>query len=65
MLAEVTGVDLKSRSVDASCLGVGLPKIHFDYFHGTQPSYFGHDEFTRYAPGLKSLSDAEAIAQKF
>src|SRR4029077_7589854 len=28
------------------------------------PSYFGHDEFARYAPGLKSLSDAETIRAK-
>jgi NADH:ubiquinone reductase (H+-translocating) len=31
---------------------------------GMRPSYFGHDEFARYAPGLKSLSDAETIRAK-
>jgi len=67
MLAEVTGVDLKSRSVDASCPGIGIRKILFDYLviaAGMQPSYFGHDEFAKYAPGLKSLSDAETIRAK-
>src|SRR5258707_7985727 len=52
LLAEVTGVDLKLRSVDASCPGVGTRKIPFDYLviaTGMQPSYFGHDEFARYA----------------
>jgi NADH dehydrogenase len=29
-----------------------------------RPSYFGHDEFARYAPGLKSLTDAETIRAK-
>jgi NADH dehydrogenase len=29
-----------------------------------RPSYFGHDEFARFAPGLKSLSDAEMIRAK-
>src|SRR5258708_5475414 len=29
-----------------------------------QPSYFGHDEFAKHAPGLKSLSDAETIRAK-
>ena len=29
-----------------------------------RPSYFGHDEFARYAPGLKNLNDAEAIRAK-
>jgi NADH:quinone reductase (non-electrogenic) len=67
MLAEVTGVDLNSRSVDASCPGVGTRKIKFDYLiiaTGMQPSYFGHDEFAKYAPGLKNLSDAETIRTK-
>ena len=67
MLAEVTGVDLNSRSVDASCPGVGVRKIPFDYLviaAGMRPSYFGHDEFARYAPGLKSLIDAETIRAK-
>ena len=31
---------------------------------GMRPSYFGHDEFAKYAPGLKSLSDAETIRSK-
>ena len=67
MLGEVTGVDLNSRSVDASCPGIGIRKIQFDYLviaTGMQPSYFGHDEFAKYAPGLKNLSDAETIRAK-
>ena len=67
MLAEVTGVDLNSRSIDASCPGLGIRKMQFDYLviaTGMRPSYFGHDEFARYAPGLKSVSDAEAIRAK-
>jgi NADH dehydrogenase len=67
MLAEVTGVDLKARSVDASSPGIGIGKIPFDYLivaPGMRPSYFGHDEFAKYAPGLKSLSDAETIRGK-
>src|SRR3954470_6201941 len=31
MLAEVTGVDLGSRWVEASCAGIGVRKIEFDY----------------------------------
>jgi NADH dehydrogenase len=66
-LAEVTGVDPASRTVEASFPGVGVRKIPFDYLviaAGMRPSYFGHDEFARYAPGLKSLSDAETIRAK-
>jgi NADH dehydrogenase len=67
MLAEVTGVDLNTRSVEASCPEIGIRKIQFDYLviaAGMRPSYFGHDEFARYAPGLKNLSDAETIRAK-
>jgi NADH dehydrogenase len=64
MLGEVTGVDLAGRSVDVSCPGVEMRKVPFDYLMiatGMRPSYFGHDEFAEYAPGLKSLADAESI----
>src|SRR5499426_2564258 len=67
LLAEVTGVDLASRTIEASSPGVGVRKIAFDYLviaTGMRPSYFGHDEFARYAPGLKSLGDAETIRAK-
>jgi NADH:ubiquinone reductase (H+-translocating) len=67
MLAEATAVDLSSRSVDVSYPTSGNHKIAFDFLiiaAGMQPSYFGHDEFARYAPGLKNLSDAETIRTK-
>jgi NADH dehydrogenase len=67
MLAEVTAVDLSSRSVTVSYPAPGAHKITFDFLiiaAGMQPSYFGHDEFARYAPGLKNLSDAERIRTK-
>src|SRR5215475_10299025 len=67
LLAEVTGIDVASRTIEASSFGMGLRKIPFDYLvvaTGMRPSYFGHDEFARYAPGLKSLSDAETIRAK-
>jgi NADH dehydrogenase len=67
LLAEVTGVDVASRTIEASSPGVGVRKIAFDYLvvaTGMRPSYFGHDEFARFAPGLKNLSDAETIRAK-
>jgi len=67
LLAEVTGVDIASRAIEASAPGVGVRKIPFDYLivaTGMHPSYFGHDEFARYAPGLKTLNDAETIRAK-
>src|SRR5215471_14916295 len=67
LLAEVTGVDLASNTVETSVPGVGRRRVPFNYLvvaTGTRPSYFGHDEFARYAPGLKSLNDAETIRAK-
>jgi NADH dehydrogenase len=67
LLAEVTGVDLASRTIEAASPGAGVHKITFDYLvvaTGMRPSYFGHDEFARFAPGLKSLGDAETIRTK-
>ena len=64
MLGNVTGVDAISKQVivDANDK-VGLT-ISYDYLilaTGANHSYFGHDEFTAFAPGLKSLADAEAL----
>jgi NADH dehydrogenase len=67
MLAEVTAVDLGSRSVSLSYSTSGSHKIAFDFLiiaAGMQSSYFGHDEFARYAPGLKNLRDAETIRSR-
>src|SRR5256885_6774174 len=67
LLAEVTGVDVASGTIEASCPGMGVRRIAFDYLvvaTGVRPSYFGHDEFARYAPGLKTLNDAETIRAK-
>jgi NADH dehydrogenase len=67
LLAEVTAVDLNSRSVSVSYPASGAHRIAFDFLiiaAGMQSSYFGHDEFARYAPGLKNLSDAETIRTK-
>jgi NADH:ubiquinone reductase (H+-translocating) len=67
LLAEVTAVDVASRTIEASFPGLGNRKIAYDYLvvaAGARPSYFGHDEFAQFAPGLKNLSDAEAIRAK-
>src|SRR5215469_14968142 len=67
VLGEVTGVDVASRTIETSSPGLGARTIAYDYLvvaTGMRPSYFGHDEFARHAPGLKSLSDAETIRAK-
>jgi NADH dehydrogenase len=67
LLAEVTGVDVASRTIEASSPGLGSRKVAYDYLvvaTGARPSYFGHNEFAQFAPGLKNLSDAETIRAK-
>ena len=67
LLAEVTGVDLGSRSVDVKFPGAGDKNIAFDYLvvaAGVQSSYFGHNEFAKFAPCLKTITDAQTIRSK-
>lgn len=67
LLAEVNAISSAARTIEVSCPGVGSRKIAYDFLvvaAGMRPSYFGHDEFARFAPGLKNLSDAETIRTK-
>jgi NADH dehydrogenase len=59
LLGEVTGVDRGKRVVL-----IGDRELPFDYLvvaTGSTHSYFGHDDWRRFAPGLKSIDDATAI----
>jgi NADH:ubiquinone reductase (H+-translocating) len=67
LLAEVVGVDLGSRSVEVKYPGGGDRRMTFDYLvvaAGVQSSYFGHNEFAKYAPCLKTITDAQAIRSR-
>jgi NADH:quinone reductase (non-electrogenic) len=67
LMAEVIGVDLESRSVAVKYAGTQDKNIAFDYLvvaAGVQSSYFGHNEFAKYAPCLKTITDAQAIRSK-
>ena len=66
-MGEVTGVDPERRQVQASAPDRGETTLPYDYLvlaTGVEQSYFGHDEFAPFAPGLKSIEDAEAIRSK-
>ncbi len=66
-LAEVRGVDPERRQVLAYAPDRGEAALPYDYLvlaTGVEQSYFGHDEFAPFAPGLKSLLDAQAIRAK-
>ncbi|HSE08832.1 MAG TPA: NAD(P)/FAD-dependent oxidoreductase [Nocardioidaceae bacterium] len=67
VLAEVSDVDVAARRVIA--LRPGGRSIEIDYDDlvvcaGMQQSYFGHDEFARFAPGMKTLADALTIRRR-
>ncbi len=67
VLAEVAGVNLGDRTIEASVPGVGVRTLGFDFLivaTGMRPSYFGSDQFARHAPALKTLGDAETICAR-
>ncbi|TMJ88195.1 MAG: NAD(P)/FAD-dependent oxidoreductase [Alphaproteobacteria bacterium] len=58
-MAEVKGVDLAGRSVETSA-----GPMSYDYLviaTGATHSYFGHDDWAKFAPGLKRIEDATRI----
>ena len=62
ILAEVESVDVESRKVKTN-------DMVFDYDFlilatGARHSYFGHDEWEKLAPGLKSLEDAVELRRR-
>jgi len=70
MLAEVTDFDLDGRSVslDSGAPGVHAPaSIPYDTLvvaAGSSYSYFGHEEFSRYALEVKTLESAESVRSR-
>jgi NADH dehydrogenase len=67
VMAEVFDFDVAGQRVLAR--RVGGDQIEFGYDDlivaaGVRQSYFGHDEFARWAPGMKTVSDALAIRRR-
>lgn len=63
LMDEVVGFDLEKRRV---CLKSG-PVLEYDYMvlaTGSTHSYFGHDEWSKLAPGLKTVEDATEIRRR-
>jgi NADH dehydrogenase FAD-containing subunit len=66
-MGEVTAIDKDKKCVivrDADRENVPVPYDYLILATGASHSYFGHDEFEEFAPGLKSLADAEAARNK-
>jgi NADH dehydrogenase len=61
-MAEVTGIDAEARTVQTRA-----GKFPFDFLvvaTGATHSYFGHDEWADFAPGLKRIEDATRIRRR-
>jgi NADH dehydrogenase len=64
---DVLLAEVKSVNVAAKTLNIGDQEISYDYLilaTGSRHSYFGHDEWEKLAPGLKSLEDAVEIRRR-
>ncbi len=62
LLDEVVDIDCARREV--RCAGTVLPYDYLVVALGGVTSYFGHPEWERHAPGLKSLDDALRIRRE-
>ena len=66
-LAEVVDVDPAARRVVAARPGGTRIELEYDDLVvavGVRQSYFGHDEFAPWAPGMKTIGDALTIRRK-
>jgi NADH:ubiquinone reductase (H+-translocating) len=60
ILGDVTAIDLEARTVTAHVLGreTVTPYDSLIVAAGSSQSYFGNDQFSQFAPGMKSIDDA-------
>jgi NADH dehydrogenase len=63
IMARVTGIDVHARLVKTS--EIELPYDYLVLATGSTHSYFGHDEWAPFAPGLKHIADATEIRRRF
>ena len=62
LMAEVSAFDLERRTVMTS--EANIPYDYLIVAAGAGHSYFGHDEWEPYAPGLKTIEDALEIRRR-
>src|SRR6185295_8712638 len=63
LLGDVEAIDLAARSLRVRAPD-GMIEVGYDSLivaAGAQQSYFGHPEFERFAPGMKSIEDAHLL----
>ena len=62
LMAEAEGIDSTARIVRTA--QGSLPYDYLIVATGAAHSYFGHDEWAQFAPGLKNIDDALALRQR-
>ncbi|HMF45008.1 MAG TPA: NAD(P)/FAD-dependent oxidoreductase [Polyangia bacterium] len=63
LLGEVTAIDVAARTVRLDD-GTTLPYDYLMMAAGARTSYFGHDDWAAFAPGLKDLDDALEVRRR-
>ena len=64
LLGALSGVDRFRRVIQVDQSGLELPYDYLVLALGGHTSYFGHPEWEKWAPGLKTLEDAGKIREK-
>jgi NADH dehydrogenase len=62
IMAEVTGIDTTAQTVETTA--VPVPYDYLVIATGVKYNYFGHDEWQKFAPSLKTIPDATSLRQK-
>jgi len=65
LLGEVEGVDVERRMVFVDPERREIPYDFLILAAGARHSYFGHDEWEAFAPGLKDIEDAREMRRRF
>jgi NADH dehydrogenase FAD-containing subunit len=63
-MAEVTGIDKDKRCIYVDKTDRPLSYDYLILATGVQVSYFGRDEWEKYAPGMKTIADAITIRSR-
>jgi len=67
VMAEAVGLEVRERRLLIEIDGEAPHRVDHDYLvvaTGVRHSYFGHPEYERFAPGLKTLEDATSLRSR-
>ena len=66
LLGDAVTVDAEARTLTAARPGGSTFELEYDFLilsAGMRQSYFGHDEFAEWAPGMKTIGDALEVPE--